>query len=40
MGFLRFRRWIWRVWGEGTEHVEMLTAYAIHRAFGAVPLRA
>jgi hypothetical protein len=39
MGFLRFRRWAWRAWGDGVEHTELLLAYALHRNFGAIPLR-
>jgi hypothetical protein len=38
-GFLRFRRWVWHAWGEGVRHAELVTAYALHRTLGAVPLR-
>jgi hypothetical protein len=39
MGFLRFRRWAWCAWGEGTAQAELLVAYQLHRLLGAVPLR-
>lgn len=40
MGFLRFRRWAWQAWGGETPARELGMAYALHREFGAVPLRA
>jgi hypothetical protein len=39
MGFLRFRRWVWKVWGGELAHDELLFAYRLHRTLQAIPIR-
>jgi hypothetical protein len=31
MGFLRFKRWVWREWGPGASHVELVGLYRRHQ---------
>lgn len=39
VSYLRFRRWVWRVWGE-VEESEILLAWEIRQSFGGGPIAA
>jgi hypothetical protein len=38
MGYLRFKRWAWRAWGDGVPERDLHFAYALRQQFDAIPL--
>jgi hypothetical protein len=40
MGYLRFKRWAWRAWGDGVAESDLRFAYALHQRLAGVPIKA